>query len=152
MYEVMYNHQLHYDWWLSTFLMDVETTFNNMRDKVWATIHALAENEGVGLNTCLGLTLQVLSLLLQIPMDILFQTQIAYCLESTVDRRWHPEQSRVSPLHKEVRASHTLSKILGRITCQPSKGVDYIPSPAASDSSVGSGGMWSSRHQSLSCS
>ena len=34
MQEVMYNHQLHYDWQLSAFLMDMEMTLNNMRDEV----------------------------------------------------------------------------------------------------------------------
>ena len=72
MHEVMYNHQLHYDQWLSAFLTDTETTLNNMRDKVWATIHTLAENEGITFNICLGLTLQVLILFPQIPIDISF--------------------------------------------------------------------------------
>ena len=88
-------------------------------------------------------------------MDVLFQTQIpltiAYCPESSVYRRWHPEQGRVSPLHKEVRASRTLSKVLGRATHQPSEGVDCPPSQAASDNSAGSGGPQSSRDQSCSC-
>ena len=97
----------------------------------------------------MGLALQVLNLLPQIPVDILFQTQIpltiAYCLESSVYRRWHPEQGSVSPLCKEVRASHTLSKVLAWVTNQPSEGVDCPPSPAASDNSAGSDGPRSSR-------
>ena len=149
MHEVMYNHQLHYDWWLSASLTDTQMTLNNMRDEVWATIHTLAENEGITFNACLGLTLQVLNLLLQIPVDVSFQTQIpltiTYCPESSVYRRWCPEQGSVSPLHKEVRASCTLSKVLGRVTRQPSEGVDHPPSPAASDNSAGSGGLWGSR-------
>ena len=156
MYEVMYNHKVHYDWQLSAFLTDVETTLNNMRDEVWAAIHTLAENEGITPDTCLGLALQVLSLLPQLPMDISFQTQIlltiAYCPESMVYRRWHPEQGSVSLLHEEVRVSCTLSKILGRITQQPSMGMDCVPSPAASDSSAGSGRMQGSKCQSHSCS
>ena len=120
MHEVMYNHQLQYDQELTTFLMDTETTLNNMRGEVWTTVHALAENEGITFDACLGLMLQVLNLLLQIPIDISFQTQIpltiAYCLESSIYRRWHPEQGGVSPLCKEVRASRTLSKVLGRVT------------------------------------
>ena len=99
-----------------------------MRDQVWVAVHALAENEGITFNDCLSLTLQVLNLLLQIPMDISFQTQIplttAYCLESSIYRRWCPKQGRVSPLHKEVRASQTLFKVLGRVTHQPSERVD----------------------------
>ena len=95
MHEVMYNHQLQYDQQLSTFLTDTETTLNNMRGKIWATICTLAENEGITFNAYLGLMLQVLNLLPQIPVDISFQTQIpltiAYCLESSVYRRWHPE-------------------------------------------------------------
>ena len=154
MHEVMYNHQLQYNQQLSTFLTDMETTLNNMRGNIWATICTLAENEGIMLDACLGLTLQVLNLLLQIPIDISFQTQIpltiAYCPESSVYRRWCPEQGGVSPLCKEVRAFHTLSKVLGRVTRQTSEGMDCPPSPAASDNSVGSGGMWDSRHRSHS--
>ena len=154
MHEIMYNHQLHYDRQLSAFLTDTGTTLNNMTDKVWATIRALAENEGIMFDACLGLALQVLNLLPQIPMDVSFQTQIpltiAYCLESSVYRRWCPEQGSVLLLHKEVRASCTLSKVLGGITRQPSEGMDHPPSPAASDNSAGSGGMWGSRHRSCS--
>ena len=118
-----------------------------MRDQVWVTVHALAENEGIKFNNCLSLALQVLNLL-QIPMDVSFQTQIpltiAYCPESSVYRRWCPEQGGVSPLYKEVRASRTLSKVLGGATHQPSEGVDHPPSPAASDNSVRSGRPWGS--------
>ena len=145
MHEVMYNHQLQYDWQLSTFLMDMEMTLNNMRGDIWAAIRALAEIEGITFDACLGLTLQVLNLLLQIPVDILFQTQIpltiAYCPESSIYRRWRPEQGGVSPLCKEVRASRTLSKVLGGVTHQTSEGMDRPPSPAASDNSAGSGRM-----------
>ena len=151
MHEVMYNHQLHYDWWLSTFLTEMETTLNNMRDEVWGAIRTLAENEHITFNDYLGLALQVLNLLPQIPIDVSFQTQIpltiAYCLESSIYRRWRPKQGSVSPLHKEVRASSTLSKVLGGVTCQPSEGADHPPSPAASDNSAGSGGPWGSRDQ-----
>ena len=91
MHEVMYNHQLQYDQLLTTFLMDTKMTLNNMRGKVWATVHSLAENEGITFNTCLSLTLQVLNLLPQIPIDISFQTQIpltiTYCPESSIYRR-----------------------------------------------------------------
>ena len=150
MHEVMYNHQLQYNWQLFTFLTDMETTLNNMRGDIWAAIYALAENEGITFDACLGLALQVLNLLPQIPVDISFQTQIpltiAYCPESSVYRRWCPEQGGVLPLHKEVRASHTLSKVLGGVTHQTSEGVDCPQSPAASDNSVGSGETWGSRH------
>ena len=61
MHELMYNYQLHYDQQLSAFLTDTETTLNNMRDEVWATIRTLAENEGITFNSCLGLALQVLT-------------------------------------------------------------------------------------------
>ena len=149
MHEVMYNHQLCCDQQLSAFLMDMEMTLNNMRDKVWATIRTLAENEGFTFNACMGLALQVLNLLLQILVDISFQTQIpltiAYCPESSICRRWHPEQGGVSHLCKEVRASRTLSKVLGGVTHQPSEGMDHPPSPAASDNSAESGGLWGSR-------
>ena len=122
---------------------------------MWATVRALAENEGITFNACLGLMLQVLNLLPQIPIDILFQTQIpltiAYCPESSVYRRWHPEQGGVSPLCKEVRVSCTLSKVLGRVTHQPSESAGHPPSPVPSDHSTGSGGSQGSRHQSCSC-
>ena len=75
---------------------------NDMRGEVWATVCALAENEGIMFNACLGLMLQVLNLLPQIPIDISFQTQIpltiTYCPESSIYRRWHPEQGGISPL------------------------------------------------------
>ena len=99
MHEVMYNHQLHYDQQLSTFLMDTEMTLNNMRGEIWATICTLAENEGITFDACLGLALQGLNLLLQIPIDISFQTQIpltiTYCPESSIYRRWCPEKGSV---------------------------------------------------------
>ena len=66
----MYNHQLQYDGWLATFLAEAETVLNNMRGKVWAVVCALAENEGITFDACLGIVLQVLNLLLQIPIDI----------------------------------------------------------------------------------
>ena len=97
---------------------------------MWAAVCALAENEGITFDACLGIVLQVLNLLLQIPIDISFQTQIpltiTYCPESSVYRRWHPEQGSVSPLCKEIRASHTLSKVLGGVTHQPSESVGYL--------------------------
>ena len=46
---------------------------------------------------------------------------------------------------------HTLSKVLGGVTHQPSEGVDCPPSPTPSDHSAGSGGSWGSRHRSDSC-
>ena len=144
MHEVMYNHQLEYDQWLTTFLKEVETTLTNMRDQIWTTILALTESEGVTFEDCLSLTLLILHLLLQIPVDVSFQMQIpltiAYCLESSVCRRWHSEQGRVSPLHKEVRESQTLTKVLGGVTHQGSKGVDHPPSPTISEGSVGLSG------------
>ena len=123
-----------------------------MRGKVWATVHILAENEGITFNACLGLALQVLNLLPQIPIDISFQTKIpltiAYCPESSIYRRWCPEQGCVSPLRKEIRVSHTLSKVLGGVTCQPSEG--HPPSLAPSDHSMGSCRLWGSRRRSHS--
>ena len=155
MHEVMYNHQLQYDRWLATFLMEAKMALNDMRGEVWATVRALAENEGIMFDACQGIVLQVLNLLLQIPIDISFQTQlpltITYCPESSVYRRWHPEQGAVSPLHKEIRAFCTLSKVLGRVTCQPSESAGRPPSPAPSGHSMGSGGSQGSRPQSHSC-
>ena len=110
MHEVIYNHQLQYDGWLATFLPEAKTALNDMQAEVWAAVHTLAENEGITFNACLGIMLQV------IPIDISFQTQIpltiTYYLESSIYRRWCPEQGSVSPLRKEIRASHTLSKVL----------------------------------------
>ena len=121
---------------------------------MWATVHALAENEGITFDACLGLALQMLNLLPRITIDISFQTQIpftiAYCLESSIYRRWHPEQGGVSPLHKEIRASRTLSKVLGRVTCQPNESVGRSPSPAPSEHSIASVGSLGSRHRSCS--
>ena len=149
MHEVMYNHQLEYDRRLAAFLKETETTLSNMRDQVWTTVCALTENEGITFNNYLSLTLPVLHLLPQIPVDVLFQMQIpliiAYCPESSVYRRWCSEQSGVSPLHKGVRASPTLTKVLGKVTHKRSEGVDCPPSPAVSNNSVGSGGPQGSR-------
>ena len=101
MHEVMYNHQLDYDWQLAAFLKETETHLSNMRDQVWATVRALTENEGITFNDCLSLTLQVLNLLPQIPVDISFQAQIpltiAYCPKSSIYKRWCPKQGGVSP-------------------------------------------------------
>ena len=52
MHEVMYNHQLEYDWWLTNFLKDAETTLANMRDQIWTAIRALAESKGVTFEDC----------------------------------------------------------------------------------------------------
>ena len=97
MHEVMYNHQLHYDRQLAMFLTDTEMALNNMRGEVWDAIHALAESESIMYDACLGITLQVLNLLPQIPIDISLHTQIpltiAYCLESSVYGKWCPKQA-----------------------------------------------------------
>ena len=103
---------------------------------------------------CLSLALCILPLLPQIPVDVSYETQIlltiAYCPESSVYRRWHPKQGGVSPFCKEVRASRTLTKVLGGVHRQDSEGVDHIPSPAASEGSARSGGLRGSRAQSRS--
>ena len=143
MHEVMYNHQLEYDQQLTDFLKEAEMTLANMRDQIWTTVCTLAESEGMTFKDCLNLALRILLLLLQIPVDVLYQMQIpltiAYCPESLVYRRWHSEQGRLSPLCKEVRASWTLTKVLGRVHHQKSEGVDCAPSPTISKGSVGSG-------------
>ena len=119
MHEVMHNHQLEYNWQLAAFLKETETTLSNMRDQVWTAVCDLVENEGITFNDCLILALPILHLLLQIPMDVLFQIPlITYCPESSIYRRWCSKQGGVSPLHKEVRESWTLTKVLGRVTCQ----------------------------------
>ena len=136
------------------FLVDTETALSDMRGEVWDVIHALVESEGITFDACLGLTLQVLNLLPQIPIDISFHTQIPltipYCPESSVYRKWCPKQGGVSPHCKEIRASRTLSKVLGGVTHQPSESVGGPPSPAPSDHSVVSSGSPSSRHVSHS--
>ena len=87
----MYNHQLHYDGQLAMFLMDAETALKHMCGEVWDAICTLAESESIMYEACLGLALQVLNLLLQIPIGILFHTQIpltiAYCPESSIYRK-----------------------------------------------------------------
>ena len=136
------------------FLKEAEMMLANMRDQIWTTIRTLMESEGMTFGDCLSLMLCILLLLLQIPMDISYQMQIpltiAYCLESSVYRRWHSEQGGVSPLHKEVRASRTLTKVLGRVNHQESEGVDHPPFPTISEGSVGLGGLRGSRAQSHS--
>ena len=103
---------------------------------------------------CLNLALCILPLLLQIPVDILYEMQIpliiAYCPESSVYRRWHAKHGGVSPFCKEVRASQTLTKVLGSMHRQNSKGVDRAPSPTASEGSAGSNGSQGSRARSHS--
>ena len=127
----------------------------NMGDQIWTTVHALAESEGVTFEDCLSLMLHILPLLPQIPVDISNEMQIpltiAYCPESSVYRKWHPEQGRVSPFCKEVRASRTLTKVLGEVHRQDSEGVDPAPSPAISEGSAGSGRLQGSRDWSHSC-
>ena len=150
MHKVMYNHQLHYDGQLAMFLADAETALNDMHGEVWDAIHTLAESESVMYDACLGLTLQVLNLLLQIPTDISFHMQIpltiTYCPESSIYKKWHPEQGGVSPLCKEIRASCTLSKVLGGVTCQPSESAGRPLSPTPLDHSVGPSGSQGSGH------
>ena len=145
MREVMYNHQIEYDWRLADFLKEAEMTLANMRDQIWTAVCTLTESEGITFKDCLSLVLHILLLLLQIPVDVSFQMQIllniAYCLESSVYRRWHSKQGRVSALCKEVRASRTLTKALGGVHCQGSKGMDCPPSPTASEGSGVSGGL-----------
>ena len=76
MHEVMYNHQLEYDWRLSDFLKEAEMTLANMRDQIWTAVHALMESEGMTFEDCLSLMLCILPLLLQIPVDISYEMQI----------------------------------------------------------------------------
>ena len=123
------------------FLADAKMALSNMWGEVWDAICTLAESEGITFDACLGLTLQVLNLLPQIPIDISFHTQIpltiAYCPESSIYRKWCPKQGSVLPLYKEIRASRTLSKVLGGVTCQPSESVGWSSSPTPSDHSMG---------------
>ena len=151
----MYNHQLQYDQWLTDFLKEAEMMLANMRDQIWTTVCALRESKGMTFEDCLNLRLSILLLLPQIPVDVSYQIQIlltiAYCLKSLVYRRWHSKQGGVSPLHKEVRASWTLTKVLGRVHFQESEGVDHAPSPTISEGSVGLGGPRGSWAQSCSC-
>ena len=113
MHEVMYNHQLHYDGQLATFLIDAEKALSDMHGEVWDTICTLVESESIMYDACLGLALQVLNWLLQIPIDISFHLQIsltiAYCSESSTYRKWCPKQGGILPLCKEIRASCILS-------------------------------------------
>ena len=83
MHKVMYNHQLEYNHQLSNFLKEAEVMLANMRDRIWTTVRTLAEGEGVTFENCLSLALHILPLLPQIPVDVLYETQIpliiAYC-------------------------------------------------------------------------
>ena len=150
----MYNHQLEYDRRLYDFLKEAEAALANMRDQIWTAVRALMESKGVTFEDCLSLMLHILPLLLQIPVDISHNMQIpftiAYCLESSVYRRWHPEQGGVSPFCKVVRASWTLTKMLSGAHHPDSKGVDCTPSPTTSEGFVGLGGSRDSRAQSHS--
>ena len=154
MHEVMYNHQLEYDRWLSNFLKEAEVTLANMRDQIWTAIHALVEGEGMTFEDCLNLALHILPLLLHVPVDVSYETQIpliiAYCPESSIYRRWDTDHGRVSPFCKEVRASQTLTKGMGSIHRKNSKGVDHSPSPTASKASEGLGRSRGSRARSRS--
>ena len=76
MHEVMYNHQLEYDRWLSDFLKEAETMLANMRDQIWTAVRALAESKGMTFEDCLSLALRILPLLPQIPVDVSYETQI----------------------------------------------------------------------------
>ena len=131
MHEVMYNHQLHYDGQLAMILVDAEMVLSDIRGEVCDAIHALAESEGITFDACLGLTLQVLNLLPQIPIDLSFHMQIpltiTYCPESSIYRKWHPQQGGILPLRKEIRASCTLSKVLGGVTHQPRESAGRPP-------------------------
>ena len=106
----------------------------NMRDQVWTAVNTLTESEGMTFKDCLRVTLCIFPLLLQIPVDISYETQIpliiAYCPESSVYRRWHPEQGRVSPFCKEVRASQTLTKVLGRVHAKIARGWTMLHLPS----------------------
>ena len=154
MHEVMYNHQLEYNWRLSDFLKEVEVTLASMRDQIWTAVHALTESEGMTFEDCLSLVLCILPPLAQIPVDVSYNMQIpltiAYYPESSVYRRWHPKQGGVSPFHKDVRASRILTKVLGRAHHQDSEGADRAPSPTTSEGSVGLGGSRDSRAWSCS--
>ena len=144
MHEVMYNHQLEYNQWLSNFLKEAEAMLANMRDQIWTAVCALAEGEGMTSKDCLNLALHILPLLPQIPVDISYKMQIpliiTYCPESSVYRRWHAKHGGVSPFCKEVRASQTLTKVLGGMHHQNSERVDHAPSPATSEGSTGLNG------------
>ena len=151
MHEVMYNHQLQYDRQLATFLTGAKKALNDMCGKVWDAICALAESESITYDACLGLALQVLNLLLPIPIDISFHTQIlltiAYCPESSIYRKWHPKQGGILPLCKEIRGSCILSKVLGGVTHQPSESMGRPPSPTPLDHSMGFGWSQGSGHR-----
>ena len=143
-HEVMYNHQLEYDRWLSDFLKEAEVTLAKMRDQIWTAIRALAEGEGMTFKDCLSLALHILPLIPQIPVDVSYEMQIlliiTYCPEPSVYRRWHAEHGGVSPFRKEIRASRALTKVLGSMHHQDSEGADRALSPTTSEGSTGSNG------------
>ena len=106
------------------------------------------------LEDCLNLTLHILPLLPHVPVDISYEMQIpliiTYFPESSIYRRWDTDHGGVSPFCKEVRASRTLTKVLGSIHHKKSEGVDCSLSPTASKASEGSGGSQGSRARSRS--
>ena len=153
MHEVMYNHQLEYDRRLSNFLKEAEATLANLRDQIWTAIRTLVESEGMTFEDCLSLMLRILPCSRRSPWTS--RTRRRYrsqslIAQSLVYRRWHPEHGRVSPFRKEVRASRTLTKVLGSIHRQDSEGANRTPSPAVSEGSVGSDRLRDSRVRSHS--
>ena len=101
MHEVMYHHQLEYNRQLSNFLKEAEMMLANTRDQIWTAVHALVESEGMTFEDCLSLTVHILPLLLQISLDVSYDTQIPLtitnCLESSVYRRWHLNKVECPP-------------------------------------------------------
>ena len=59
MHEVMYNHQLEYNRWLSNFLKEAEVMLANMMDQIWTAIRTFAESKGMTFKGCLSLTLRI---------------------------------------------------------------------------------------------
>ena len=115
-HELVYNHQLHYGGQLVALFWDTERTLQEKWGEIWECIHQLADVEGVSLNTCLGLALQVLNKLPIIPIDLAFSMQIpivmGYCPESCIFQTWCTDQGGTSPLKEKFKASHILSKKL----------------------------------------
>ena len=101
-HELVYNHPLHYDEQLATFIGDAERTLQEKWGEIWECIHQLADVEGVSHNTCLRLALKVLNKLLTISIDLTFS--ILASIRSGA-------QTREKPLHQgEVQSLPHLIK------------------------------------------
>ena len=107
--DLVFQHQLHYDEQLTTFISDAERTLQDKQDKVWVCVHRLVDVAGVPHDAYLGLALQVLDKLPTIPIDLTYHTPIpmmlAYGPESCAYQTWCQDEGGTSALSRDARAS-----------------------------------------------